>query len=413
MANQNHQVDALATGTATVTISDDGTGIDWLSIYGLYSQPTEINLNWTHTGDASSGTPTSASGFYYTIGSTPTSFIGHRLIVNGQIESAVGSVGRDYIQGNSLANTIYGDNTGTGIGGNDTLFGGEGNDSIVGGSGNDTITGAEDDDYLLGNAGNDTISGDGGNDTIEGGAGADSLSGGANGHDLVDYHSSNGGVNVKLTFGDTTTGIGGHAAGDRINGFNDVSGSDYNDTLSDTVTGTISFGYNANTFYGNGGNDRLNLGGGNDKGYGGDGLDTLNGGVGKDELVGGAGADVLKGGADVDILRGEAGADDFVFSKLTDSGKTASTRDTIVDFKHLQGDDIDLSGLDAKSGTRGVNDAFTFIGSRAFHNTAGEVQFVDSGANLLVRGDVNGDGNADFSILLLNVQKLFSSDFIL
>lgn len=410
MANQNHQVDSLATGTATVIISDDGTGIDWLSIYGLYSQPTEINLNWTYTGNASSGTPTSASGFYYTIGSTPTTFIGHRLIVNGQIESAVGSVGRDSIQGNSLANTIYGDNTATGIGGNDTLFGGEGNDSIVGGSGNDEINGAEHNDYLMGNAGNDTISGGGGHDTIEGGAGADSLSGGANGHDLVDYHSSNGRVIIKLTFGDTTTGQGGHAAGDRINGFNDVSGSHYDDIIIDTVQGTT---YNANTFYGNAGNDRLTLGGNKDVGYGDDGDDTLNGGAGNDTLSGGRGHDVLIGGTGVDSFAGDLGADAFVFSRLNHSGKTATTRDRIIDFRHAQGDEIDLSGIDAKSATTSVNEAFKFIGTNAFHKKAGELQLFDTGPSMLVRGDVNGDGQADFTILVMNVAKLVVGDFIL
>jgi hypothetical protein len=65
-------------------------------------------------------------------------------------------------------------------------------------------------------------------------------------------------------------------------------------------------------------------------------------------------------------------------------------------------DEIDLHHLDARSGTS-ADDAFTFIQSRAFSGTAGELRYSQtrdsSGTNFnLVQGDVNGDAAADFSI---------------
>lgn len=459
MADQNYGIDTLATGTATITQTDDGSGDDWLSFVGVYSVATDINLNYTYDGNASDGTPTSASGQYFTSG------VGHRLVVNGQIENAQGSNGRDYIQGNSLANTIYGDNAQTGPGGADTLFGGEGNDTISGGSGNDDIGGAEHDDFLIGDGGNDTISGGSGNDLIQGGTGADSMSGGADGRDVLSYYDSTAGVVVSFTHGDTTTGAGGYAAGDRINGFNDFIGSNFNDVFTDTVAGTISFGYNVNVVHGAAGNDRLTLGGGDDDGDGGEGADTLYGGVGNDALAGSQGIDRLYGGADQDGLSGgsegdylfgdagrdslsgdggvdwlyggtendalnggaagdylyggggrdrmlgAAGADRFVFQRWAESGTTSTTRDVIGDFHHAENDKIDLRPLDP-SGLTG-DQALVFRGDLAFNGARGALRTVDSGANTLVLIDRDGDRDVDFSFIVLNTTSLVRGDFLL
>ena len=82
----------------------------------------------------------------------------------------------------------------------------------------------------------------------------------------------------------------------------------------------------------------------------------------------------------------------------------------ISDF--LSGADvIDLSRLDAKTG--GNDDAFAFIGAAAFSSVAGQLRFRVSGANVIVEGDVTGDGVADFAIVLGATVAVIATDFVL
>ena len=154
------------------------------------------------------------------------------------------------------------------------------------------------------------------------------------------------------------------------------------------------------------GNDRLTGRAGADKLYGKAGADKLNGGAGDDHLSGGKGNDLLKGGTGKDVLVGGAGADDFVFQSVAEAGK-GGQRDVIRDFSHRQGDEIDLSGIDANAKAAG-NQAFAFIGSKAFSGKAGELQY----KNGIVAGDVNGDKAADFHIEIANHHGLAAGDFI-
>ena len=61
-------------------------------------------------------------------------------------------------------------------------------------------------------------------------------------------------------------------------------------------------------------------------------------------------------------------------------------------------DNIDLSAIDADT-TLGGNQAFHF-GGTTFDNDAGElIRFYHAGSNTtFIQGDVDGDGDADFSI---------------
>lgn len=153
-----------------------------------------------------------------------------------------------------------------------------------------------------------------------------------------------------------------------------------------------------NTLDGGAGDDKLTGKAGNDKLFGGAGADTLDGGNGKDVLQGGTGKDVLLGGA---------GADDFVFKSVAEAGKGGG-RDVIRDFSHAQGDDIHLAAIDANSKVAG-NQAFSFIGEKAFSGKAGQLQY----KNGIVAGDVNGDKVADFHIDIANHAALHANDFIL
>jgi hypothetical protein len=93
--------------------------------------------------------------------------------------------------------------------------------------------------------------------------------------------------------------------------------------------------------------------------------------------------------------------------------KTFLTRDVIRDFSHFQGDDIDLSTIDAKTGVFG-NQKFDFIGQGAFTGAKGQLHFTFAGpAKTIVEGDVNGDKKADFQIELTGHKLLVAGDFIL
>jgi Ca2+-binding RTX toxin-like protein len=219
------------------------------------------------------------------------------------------------INGTAGADTLIATNssgdTVNGLGGNDVLLGGDGVDVINGGDGDDFInvrgkgsdtvdggagkdrvtyyssagplninleTGVADDgsgtpDFLInverisGNAGfsdviigradtNETIYGNGGNDTLDGGVG---------GSDTTGYSFTIGsGVTVNLALG-TSSGFDGV---DVLTNFENIEGSNYNDTL----TGDSG----ANILSGLDGDDLLTGGGGND---------TLNGGAGNDTAV--------------------------------------------------------------------------------------------------------------------------------
>lgn len=400
MADNVYVVDELVTGTETITLTDDGSGTDTLRVNGIYAAAVGINLAWT----TDAGLPTSGESMYFSSGN-----IGHRLIVNGVIENAIGSNGRDYIAGNSLQNLLFGDALASGAGLADSLYGGYGNDTIYGGAGSDEIGGAGDNDLLFGDDGNDTISGGLGIDTIEGGQGADSMSGGGDAGDTLSYAASASGIQIALEFGTATLGTGGDAAGDQVSGFSNVLGSAHADRIEDLVKGTISFGYNDNAFFGGAGRDRLILGGGNDQGYGGTGNDNLSGEVGDDALFGGNNTDKLHGARGQDTLSGGNGADLFVFKTANDSTFSLAQRDTITDFSTAQHDIIDLTAIDAEANVAG-DQAFHLITTR-FNGNVGELRVVVSGSNLIVMGDINGDGIGDFALLLQNVASVSAVDF--
>lgn len=158
------------------------------------------------------------------------------------------------------------------------------------------------------------------------------------------------------------------------------------------------------------------------------GANTLVGTNAEDVIYGLAGNDIITGGLGKDILYGGAGADRFVYNSIADSqvgsdynplaglptnGYMVNRMDEIRDFSHAEGDRISLSGIDANANLAG-DQAFTFIGSAAFTNVAGQLHYqqVDS-FRFLVEGDVNGDGMADFVIRVDTNVAPVSSDFIL
>jgi len=299
------------------------------------------------------------------------------------------------LTGNFLDNRINGGGGADslfGMDGNDTIFGGLGTDRIEGGNGNDTVRGDEGNDTLYGNAGDDSLSGGDNTDILYGGDGNDTLDGGAGNDTLV------GGLGNDTYRVDSQSDIVQEASGQG----SDTILTTVNYTLANTVfVETLSAASdNGLTLTGNDQDNRVNGRAGND---------TLFGGGGNDVIYAGAGNDVIHGGLGFDQLRGEAGADRFVLDTLQDSGPTQATADRILDFSSSEGDKIDLSAIDAISG--GANDAFTFVSS--FSHVAGQLTSTAISNGFLVQGDVNGDGTADFALIVSSATPLTATDFVL
>jgi Ca2+-binding RTX toxin-like protein len=282
------------------------------------------------------------------------------------IESVTGSAFNDILVGRGgITNVLYGRD------GNDDIDGSNGDDQLYGENGNDGLAGSSGNDHLYGGDGNDGLYGYDGDDHLYGGAGGDFFSGGK-GFDFAHYEDSGA---ISIDWSRAGDGPG----GDRFIDMEGVVGSIFGDT--------IIANYGVNSLYGAEGNDTLNGMEADDSLYGNDGADTL---------YGGTGADFIDGGAGKDLLYGEAGADRFVFTSLetTDAGA-----DQILDFNPVGSDLIDLTAIDADTGTGG-DQAFTLVGS--FTGVAGQaVLTYDSGQNITHMGfDTNGDATADLFLLL-------------
>ena len=93
------------------------------------------------------------------------------------------------------------------------------------------------------------------------------------GVDTADYRYSLAAVNVSLV---TNTGTGGDAQGDTLSGIENLTGSEFDDTLTgDNNVNRLVGGEGADHIYGGGGNDMILTGGGYDYVDGGAGVDTV------------------------------------------------------------------------------------------------------------------------------------------
>ena len=336
--------------------------------------------------------------------------------------TAAGGTSPINLTGNELNNAITGNagvNTLTGGAGNDTLDGRVGTDTLKGGLGDDT--------YIVENAGDVVIEGGGaGTDLVKSsvtftlGAAIENLTltGSAaingTGNTVANVITGNGAANV----------IDGGAGADTMKGGlgNDTyvvaqAGDVVTETASagtDVVQSSVSFTLGANVenltltgasaINGNG-NGLANLMTGNGA------ANSLIGGAGTDTLNGAGGNDTLDGGADRDIITGGTGADTFLF-RAGGTGATQADADKINDFTTADGDKIDLHFIDANVFTGG-NAAFSFIGTSAFSNTAGELRYEVVGGFTFISGDMDGDGTADMMVRLVGSHVMAASDFVL
>jgi Ca2+-binding RTX toxin-like protein len=141
-------------------------------------------------------------------------------------------------------------------------------------------------------------------------------------------------------------------------------------------------------------------------------IENARGSQADDIIIGNALDNALTGGGGLDALRGGRGADRFIFTDPSDARVSITRAEIIEDFSRRQGDKIDLSQIDARSGPG--NQAFTFIGGTDFTGQRGELRVTrNSPDDLLVQGDVDGDGAADFQFLVAGETALRASDFLL
>ncbi|WP_298197508.1 calcium-binding protein, partial [Novosphingobium sp.] len=347
-------------GDGNANTLDGGNGND--TLVGGAGADSLVGGLGTDTADYS----TSAAVTVYLDGTAGVGGDAQGDVLNG-IERIIGSANNDTLYGDGSANTLDGGNS------NDTLVGGAGADSLIGGLGTDTadysasaavtvyldgtagvggdaagdvlsgierIIGSGNNDTLFGDGSANTLDGGNGNDTLVGGAGADSLIGGL-GTDTASYLNAGGAVVASLA---NSAGNTGDAAGDVYSGIENLTGSNFADSLAgDTGNNTLDGGTGDDTLIGGAGADSLIGGAGtdtasyagasagvvaslgnaaintgdasgdsyngienllgssfNDALHGDGGNNTLDGGVGFDTLVGGAGADSLIGGAGTD-----------------------------------------------------------------------------------------------------------------
>jgi Ca2+-binding RTX toxin-like protein len=353
-----------------------------------------------------------------------------------------------------------GNDTINALGGNDFIDGGAGNDTMIGGTGNDTFVVDANGDvvvenpnegtdtvqssitYILGanvenlnltssanlngtgNALNNIITGNDGNNVLAGLGGADSLEGGL-GADTASYAASPSGVTVSLV---TATGSGGDAQDDTLVNIENLTGSNFNDTLegnggnnvlvggagTDTLSYehatagvTVSLAVTAAQNTGSAGSDTVS---GFENLFGSAFDDLLTGSSAANVINGLGGNDVLIGGGGADTLTGGAGADRFVFAAPTDS--SPATSDVVADFVHGT-DKIDLSAIDANSKVKN-DQAFVFVAGQNPNTVANSVTWTESNGSTIIHADVNGDSSPELTIRLSGINlQINANDFIL
>ncbi len=270
--------------------------------------------------------------------------------------------------------------------------------AVFGTSGNDTLTGSVYPDCIIGLAGNDTLEGHGGADQLDGGAGTDTAS----------YAGSDNGVEVDLSISTAQAAYGNtHSSGDVLSNIENITGSDYPDTL----TGDSS----ANVLKGGDGNDTLKGGAADDFLEGNQGDDKIYGEGGADDMFGGFGDDLLEGGDGGDELGCQDGIDTVSYSG-SNSGVTVTVNgaasgghaagDTISNCENI----IGSAHADTLTGNANANvieggasgDTLNGAGGSDTISYAGSSAGVtfNHGAGTASGGDANGDTWSNFENIL-------------
>ena len=367
--------DTLSGGTGNDFI-DGGVGADKM----LGGKGDDIyvvdNSRDVVTEQTNAGNDTVLASITYTLPSN----VENLTLTGTAAVNATGNTLANVITGNDAANSLSGlagNDTLMGLGGNDTLNGGAGADAMFGGSGNDTYmvdnvgdvvneTAGDGTDTVqssisfsladsvhavgaienltltgsaslnaTGNALDNALFGNSGANTLIGGAGADKLDGGG-GTDTASYATSSSGVSASLMLG---VGSAGDAQGDKFTNIENLTGSNFDDTLEGNAgnnklvgglgSDTVSYAHATAGTNGLGVTVNLSLTSAQNTARAGtdtlSGFENLTGSEFKDTLRGTSGDNVLTGLGGNDTITGGGGNDTFVFN-------AGFGKDTITDF---------------------------------------------------------------------------------
>ncbi len=260
-----------------------------------------------------------------------------------EVRTLFGTDGDGYIFASAADNIIYG------IGGNDNLNGNNGRDQIYGGAGDDVLAGGYGSDVLDGGTGNNTASY---TDT-------QNLTGSSNPL----------GVNVNLQTG---INIGGTAEGDTLINIQNITGSNF----ADTLTGDA----NSNIISGLDGNDTINGGAGND---------TLNGGLGSDAVNGGDGDDTINGSGGADTIDGGIGMDTASYSSSTAAVNVNLALATAQSGGDAEGDK--LTGIENVIGSAFNDNLIALITGSTLDGGAGDDKLYGGAGNDTLIGGAGAD----------------------
>ena len=311
-------------------------------------------------------------------------------------------------------------------------------------------------EIIFGDGDSNTIFGFGGNDTIIGGAGADTIDGG-NDTDTLSYIGSSTGVVVSLSTGYAD---GGDATGDVFSNLENLTGSDFADTLVGKASAVIDGGAGADFIVASGGLNLLSGGLGEDLMYAGGDFNQLNGGAGDDDLgFGKATAPFSMNISTGNVFDGGTETDTFVFETFTSSyitnlstgvfsslvGSFFNTLTNIENISAGSGDDL-LTGDSAANVIRGGgggdiqtgnggNDTFdirsgeadgdfitdfsigdriatdfsSFVGSSAFTGASGQLRYEHIAGDTRFLVDNDGDMTADETFFVNGIHAFFGT----
>ncbi|MBR1143698.1 tandem-95 repeat protein [Bradyrhizobium sp. AUGA SZCCT0431] len=427
------------TGLGGDDFIDGRGGFDTAAYNSLSTVTSGVTVNMgagTASGDASIGTDTlrNIEGVQgtmladsYNASTYGTGGAVNVSTSNGTFNQFEGLGGNDTIAGNGNTRLVYtnatsgvavdiaaGTATGDASVGTDTFTG---VNSINGSGFGDTLQGSANSDIFLGLAGNDLNDGRGGLDTAlyagfntTGGVSVDMASGVVTGNASVGTDTLRSIESVQGTnFSDTYVATGYGQAGalnvsDSHGDFNQFQGLAGNDTITGNGNTQISYA-NASAAV------NVNLTTGIATGDGSVGTDTITGGVfnvfgsnfndtivgtaSSDNLSGHNGNDTITGGGGNDVLSGGAGADKFVFA-------TGTGADTITDFVHGFGKQLDLTGVNGIYGFADVQAHATQVGlNTVLTFGADSITLQNVTATNLVASDfIFGSNSAPTDILL-------------
>jgi Ca2+-binding RTX toxin-like protein len=300
------------------------------------------------------------------------------------------------VTGGAGIDTLFSFENLTGSSFNDTLSGNAGTNVLDGGAGIDTVTYANAGSGVTvslgtalaqntGGAGLDTLisfenlTGSSFNDTLSGNAGSNVLNGGA-GIDTVSYANAGAGVTVSLSLTGAQNTVG--AGFDTLSNFENLTGSNFNDTLLGNVGNNVlngGTGIDTVSYANAGAAVTVSLGTSLSQNTVGAGFDTLSnfenltGSNFNDTLLGNAGNNVLDGGVGIDTVSyANASAAVTVTLSLAGAQNTIGAGvDTLINVENLTGSNFN----DTLLGNAGNNvlDGGAGVDTVSYINSSGAV----------------------------------------